>query len=201
MPDIHIRLHKDILWLVLDKQPLNPLTTEMLTQLTYALQRAIRDQPRLVVLTGTGERAFCVGVELPDETEMQRAALLQVAKETDEGFRTLHKQKIPTVALVKGSAFRAGCELAILCDTIIARDDAEFRIPSINGKIFPGSLSVCLPELVGQETATRLAQSGETLSARQAFQLGLVHQVLPKRHFLSDSEELLVMLATVGSAV
>jgi enoyl-CoA hydratase/carnithine racemase len=55
--------------------------------------------------------------------------------------------------------------------------------------------------LISQEQTTRLMQSGETLSAQKALHLGLAHQVLPARHFLSDTEELLVMLATVGSPV
>ncbi len=201
MPDIHIRSHKDILWLILDKQPLNPLTPEMLEQLTAALNRARQVQPRLVVLTSMGERAFCTGIKLPGDAESEQGAFLLVARDTDEAFQVLRRQGISTVALVKGSAFRAGCELAAFCETIIARDDAEFRLPSITGKIFPSSLAIYLPDLVGASVSAQLAQSGETLSAHKALHLGLVHQVIPRRRFLNDSEELLVMLANVGPGV
>lgn len=199
MPDIHIRIHKDILWLILDRHPLNALTVEMLDQLTAATRNALKQMPRLIVLTGTGERAFCVGVDLPDDTEKHREELLHAAKETDSAFDEVRKLHISTVALIKGSAFGAGCELASLCDIIIARNDALFRLPAINAKVFPSAVSTYLPALIGQENTTRLVQSGETLTAQEAMRIGLAHQVLSTHRFLSDTEELLVMLATVGS--
>jgi enoyl-CoA hydratase/carnithine racemase len=197
MPDIHIRSHKDLLWLILNRPPLNPLSTEMLEQLTTAIYKALKDSPRLVVLTGTGERAFCAGVDLPDDSDEQRALLLRAAQRLNEAFAELRARSIPTVALVKGSVFGAGCELAALCDTIIAREDACFRLPAVNAKVFPSAVAIYLPALIGQEQTVRLMQSGETLSARSAFRLGLAHQVLSTRRFLLDAEELLVMLATV----
>ncbi|HTK11743.1 MAG TPA: enoyl-CoA hydratase/isomerase family protein [Ktedonobacteraceae bacterium] len=198
MPDTHIRLHRDILWLVLDKQPLNPLTVGMLGQLTAGLRKAKQERPRLVVITSMGEQAFCAGVELEEDVESQRVKLLRCAQEVDEAFNVLRQQKIATVALVKGKALGAGCELVTFCETVIARDDATFRLPTMHEKIFPSALSVYLPKLVGQETATRLVQSEETLTALQAQRLGLAHQVIPGKSFLSDSEELLVMLANIG---
>jgi enoyl-CoA hydratase/carnithine racemase len=198
MPDIHIRLHRDILWLVLDNPPLNPLTVGMLEQLIRGLRKAMQERPRLVVLTSLGEQAFCMGLEAGEDGDAPRAELLPAAQRVDEVFSLLWQQKIATVALVKGKALGAGCELVTFCDTIIAREDASFHLPSLNEKIFPSSLSVFLPKLVGQETATTLIQSGETLTASQAHHLGLVHQVIPAKSFLSDSEELLVMLASVG---
>jgi enoyl-CoA hydratase/carnithine racemase len=57
-----------------------------------------------------------------------------------------------------------------------------------------------LPAMIGRETTNRLVQNGETLNAHEALRLGLVHQVVPRRRFLHDTEELLVMLATVGKS-
>jgi enoyl-CoA hydratase/carnithine racemase len=193
-------VHKDILWLILDRPPLNTLTTELLRHLTTAITEAVKKPPRLVVITGTGEQAFCAGVDLPDDTEANRTKLLLAAKDTDAAFSELRAHAIPTVAIVKGSAFGAGCELAALCETIIAREDAQFRLPAVHAKVFPSAISVCLPALIGQENTTRLMQSGETLTAHEAMKLGLAHQVLPALSFLTDTEELLVMLASVGSS-
>jgi len=191
-------IHKDILWLVLDRPPLNALTVEVLERLTTALYKSLRESPRLVVFTGMGEQAFCTGVELLDDTDEQRDALLKAARDADEALAELRARTIPTVALVKGNAFGAGCELVALCDTVIAREDAHFRLAAANAKVFPSAVAVHLPALIGQEDTVRLMQSGETLSAHQAFRLGLVHQVLSKRRFLPDAEELLVMLASIG---
>ncbi|HEU5226175.1 MAG TPA: enoyl-CoA hydratase/isomerase family protein [Ktedonobacteraceae bacterium] len=196
MPDLHVRLHKDILWLILDRDPLNSLTADMLGMLNTALRKATGQAPHLIVITGTGERAFCAGVDLPDDSEAQRIELLREARATCTLFEELRACGIPTVALVKGSAYGAGCELAALCDTVIAREDATFRLPSVNAKVFPSATAIYLPAAIGQEHSTRLMQSGETLNARAAMRLGLAHQVLPTRRFLADTEELLVMLST-----
>src|SRR5437660_8092582 len=103
MPDLHIRLHKNILWLILNRDPLNPLTAEMLGSLNVALRKAIERPPHLIVISGTGERAFCVGVDLPDDAEEHRGELLREARETCTLFEELRAHGIPTVALVKGS--------------------------------------------------------------------------------------------------
>ncbi len=197
MPDIIVRQHQNILWLILNRPPLNLLTVEMLDQLHNRLRAAVQQPPRLIVITGTGEQSFCAGVDLPGNVEAQRTRLLLAGKEADECIARIHSQSIPMVALVKGAAFGAGCELAALCDTIIVRDDAQFRLPAVNATVFPSAIATALPTAVGHEVATRLQQSGETLTAREALRLGLVHQVLPSRRFLQDAEELLLMLATV----
>jgi len=196
MPDLHIRLHKNILWLILNRDPLNPLTAEMLGSLNVALRKAIERPPHLIVISGTGERAFCVGVDLPDDAEEHRGELLREARETCTLFEELRAHGIPTVALVKGSAYGAGCELAALCETVIAREDAMFRLPSVNAKVFPSATAVYIPAAIGQENTARLMRSGETLNAQEALRLGLAHQVLSARRFLLDTEELLVMLST-----
>jgi len=196
MPDLHIRLHKNILWLILNRDPLNVLTAEMLSSLNAALRKATGQAPHLIVITSTGERTFCAGVDLPDDAEEHRVALLREAEKTCALFEELRACGIPTVAVVKGSVYGAGCELAALCDTVIAREDAMFRLPSVNAKVFPSATAIYLPAAIGQENATRLMQSGETLNAREALRLGLAHQVLSTRRFLPDTEELLVMLST-----
>src|SRR5579885_3049575 len=75
MPDIHVRQRQNILWLIIDRPPLNTLTAAALNQLTTAMRKAVQQPPRLVVITGMGERAFCAGIDLPDDSEDQRSAL------------------------------------------------------------------------------------------------------------------------------
>src|SRR5579885_1851647 len=98
MPDLHVRLHKNILWLILNRDPLNPLTAEMLSALNTALRKAVGQVPHLIVITGTGERAFCAGVDLPDDAEEHRVALLHEARGTCTLFEELRACSIPTVA-------------------------------------------------------------------------------------------------------
>jgi enoyl-CoA hydratase/carnithine racemase len=191
---IHVRHRQGMLWLILDQ---HVLTAEMLNRLASAIHDAIKPSTKLIVLTCAGEHAFCSGAELQASSLEHQKLLLSAAAKVSAAFEDLRTQGIASVALIKGLACEAGCELALLCDTVIAREDAEFRFPTPDKELFPTVVSAYLPTVVGPEVATRLIQNGERLDARQAMHLGLVHQVLPAQHYLEDVHELLVMLSTV----
>src|SRR5215469_27815 len=137
MSNIHIRLHKNILWLILDRPPLNILSIEMLDQLTSAMRDAIKHFPHLVVITGAGERAFCAGVDIHDHLDGREKEMLRAVYDNCAAFEELRSNNIPTVALVKGYALGGGCELAALCDTVIAHENSTFGLPEISLGVFP----------------------------------------------------------------
>jgi cyclohexa-1,5-dienecarbonyl-CoA hydratase len=196
MSNVRIRLHNDILWLILDRPPLNILSIEMLDQLTSAMHDAIERPPRLIVITGAGDRAFCAGVDVRDHLDGREKEMLRAVYDNYAAFEKLRSHNIPTVALVKGHALGGGCELAALCDTVVAHEDATFGLPEISLGVFPPVAAVYFPALIGYSTTMRLMLTGETIQAKEALRLGLAHQVLSSRRFLSDAEELLTMLAT-----
>jgi enoyl-CoA hydratase/carnithine racemase len=196
MSNVRIRLHNDILWLILDRPPLNILSIEMLDHLTAAMRDAIKHPPRLVVITGAGERAFCAGVDIRDHLDGREKEMLRAVHDNCAAFEELRSHNIPTVALVKGHALGGGCELAALCDTVIAHEDATFGLPEISLGVFPPVAAVYFPALIGHQATMRLMLAGETIHAKEALRLGLAHQVLSSRYFLTDAEELLSMLAT-----
>ena len=196
MSNVRIRLHNDILWLILDRPPLNILSIEMLDQLTTVMHDAIKHPPRLIVITGAGDRAFCAGVDVRDHLDGREKEMLRAVYDNYAAFDKLRSHKIPTVALVKGHALGGGCELAALCDTVVAHEDATFGLPEISLGVFPPVAAVYFPALIGYSATMRLMLTGETIQAKEALRLGLAHQVLSSRRFLSDAEELLAMLAT-----
>jgi len=196
MSNVRIRLHNDILWLILDRPPLNILSIEMLNQLTAAMRDAIKHPPRLIVITGAGDRAFCAGVDVRDHLDGREKEMLRAVYDNYAAFENLRSHNIPTIALVKGHALGGGCELAALCDTVIAHEDATFGLPEISLGVFPPVAAVYFPALIGYSATMRLMLTGETIQAKEALRLGLAHQVLSSRRFLSDAEELLTMLAT-----
>jgi len=196
MSNVHVRLHKDILWLILDRPPLNILSIEMLDQLTAAMRDAVKHAPRLIVITGAGERAFSAGVDIHDHLHGREKEMLRAVYDNCAAFEELRAQHIATIALVKGYALGGGCELAALCDTVIAHEDATFGLPEISLGVLPPVAAAYFPALIGQNATMRLMLTGETIDAREALRLGLVHQVLSSRRFLPDAEELLIMLAT-----
>src|SRR6266487_1747003 len=196
MSFLHVRHQHNILWLILDRPPLNILSIEMIDQLTAALRDAMKNPPRLVVITGAGERAFCAGVDIRDHLEGREVEMLRAVYDNCAAFEELHAQHIPTVALVKGHALGGGCELAALCDTVIAHEDATFGLPEVKLGVLPPVAAAYFPSRIGYHTTMRLMLTGETIEAKEARRLGLAHQVLPTHTFLSDAEELLTMLAT-----
>ena len=196
MSNVRIRLHNNILWLILDRPPLNILSIEMLDQLTAAMRDAIKHSPRLVVITGAGDRAFCAGVDIRDHLDGREKEMLRAVYDNYAAFEELRSHNIPTVALVKGHAMGGGCELAALCDTVVAHEDATFGLPEISLGVFPPVAAVYFPALIGLNATMRLMLTGETIPAKEALRLGLAHQVLSSHRFLPDAEELLTMLAT-----
>lgn len=197
MSNVRTRVRNNLLWIILDNPPHNALNVPLLARLAEALRKAPQQALDLVVLTGVGEEAFCSGFTLPSDAATLQA-LHQAARDIDTAFAQLYQHSIPSVALIKGHAYGPGCELAALCDTLIARDDATFRLPAENARLFPSATMQHLPALLGQKTFERLASGGKEIKAATALELGLVHQVLPSARFLQESEELLAMLSTVG---
>ena len=196
MSFLHVRRQHTILWLILDRPPLNILSIEMIDQLTAALRDAMKNPPRLIVITGAGERAFCAGVDIKDHLDGREVEMLRAVRDKCAVFEELRRKHIPTVALVKGHALGGGCELAALCDTVIAHEDATFGLPEKNLAVFPPVAAVYFPTLIGHSATMRLMLTGETIKASEALRLGLAHQVLSSQHFLTDAEELITMLAS-----
>src|SRR5437763_9108345 len=171
------------------------LLLEMLDQLTAAMGVAIMQQARLIVMMGAGERAFSAGVDVRDHLEGREKEMLRAVYDNCAAFEAVRTQHIPTAALVKGHALGGGCELAALCDTVIAHEDATFGLPEVNLGVFPPVAAVYFPSLIGHNATMRLMLTGEIISAHEALRLGLAHQVLSSSRFLPDAEELLTVLA------
>ncbi len=195
MSFLRIRHQHNILWLILDRPPLNILSIEMLDQLTAAMREAMKNPPRLIVITGAGERAFCAGVDIKDHLNGREVQMLRAVRDNCAAFEELRAKHIHTVALVKGYVLGGGCELAALCDTVIAHEDATFGLPEVNLAVFPLVAAVYFPTLIGYNATMRLMLTGESIKAREALRLGLAHQVLSSQHFLVDAEELITVLA------
>jgi enoyl-CoA hydratase/carnithine racemase len=190
------------LWRIsINRPPLNTLDLMTLQGLLAALRQARAEpQTRLVVLTGEGERAFCAGFEAGQANAAHQKEYLAALQEVYRAFADLAAAAIPTVALVKGLALGIGCELAALCDTLVAREDAEFGLPEIGQGSFPVLAAAIWSRRLSPRVALRLMLTGERVHAAEACRLGLAHQVLSTERFLTDAEELLLMLALLGAS-
>jgi cyclohexa-1,5-dienecarbonyl-CoA hydratase len=173
----------------INRPPLNILNSETLMELTVALERARSDSSIfLVVISGSGDRAFSAGVDIRDHLPDKVSSTLSIFNKV---FYTLRGLDKPTVAVVNGVALGGGCELAIGCDMIIASEKAQFGQPEITVGAIPPVAVVLLPKLVGPTKAYELILTGDVITAAEAQRIGLVNRVVPPEKLDESLRELI----------
>ena len=104
--------------------------------------------------------------------------------------------RTPLIAAVSGFALGGGCELALLCDMIVASDTAEFGQPEITLGIIPGGGGTQrLARIIGKQRTMELVLSGRRIDAKEALRLGFVNRVVPKRNFMTEAFDLAEVIA------
>ncbi len=168
-------------------EALNALSNRLMDELTAALDAAEADhQVRCIVLTGS-ERAFAAGA---DVKEMAAQDYVQVY---GENFITRNWERVtrcrkPVIAAVAGYALGGGCELAMMCDFIIAADNARFGQPEITLGISPGAGGTQrLTRLVGKSKAMDMILTGRMMDAQEAERSGLVSRVVPAASLMEET--------------
>jgi cyclohexa-1,5-dienecarbonyl-CoA hydratase len=116
-------------------------------------------------------------------------------------FRLMIKVNKPSLALVYGSCLGGGCEVALFCDIILARDDAKFGQPEIQVGVFPPVACVALPKIINQKKALELLLTGSIISAVEAEKLGLVNKVIPADQFEAESNKLIGKISSLSAPV
>jgi cyclohexa-1,5-dienecarbonyl-CoA hydratase len=178
--------------ITLDRPPVNVLTISMLEELAEAVTDAAgRSETKVIVLAGAG-KAFCAGVDVKDHTADRVGSMIHAFAAV---IRALRDAAVPVVAAVHGPVLGGGCELALACDLVLARDDARLGQPEIRLGVFPPAAAVLLPRLVGRQRALDLLLTGRTVPAQEALQMGLVVQVLPQDGFEQAVAEYAATLA------
>jgi enoyl-CoA hydratase len=176
---------------------LNALNFALIAELTDALERLDRDPAcRCIVLTGAGERAFAAGADIKELAQQTPTSLT-----VDDDFHRWERIKRirkPIVAAVRGFALGGGCELAMVCDMIVAAEDAQFGQPEIKLGVMPGAGGTQrLTRAIGKARAMELVLTGENIGAREAESRGLVTRVVPAEATLEAALELAVRIASM----
>lgn len=184
-------------WIVLCRpQKANSYTSSMLEALDEARGELEKDeQVRVVVVTGTGARAFCAGA---DRTEMAGSDYRRALDlKSHAVFARLAACPKVTIAAVNGAAVGGGLELALACDLRISVHEAVFAMPEPSLGILPAAGGVhWLPRVVGTAGAKALILGGATWNAEEAFHYGLVHRVVPRERLPEEVREWTTRIAT-----
>lgn len=160
---------------------LNALNAATLDELLRAAAEVGADPAaRVMLVTGSGERAFVAGADI---AEMAGFTAAQAQAFSERGMRVmsaLEALPVPVIALVNGYALGGGCELALACDWIIAAEGAVFGQPEVNLGIPPGfGGTQRLARIVGRARALELVTTARQLRAAEAMAIGLVNEVVP----------------------
>jgi len=168
-------------------EALNALNTQLLEELAQALDAAEADDGvRCVVLTGS-ERAFAAGADIKEMSDKTYAQMF-MADFFTKGARRLEQFRKPIVAAVAGYALGGGCELAMLCDFIIAAETAKFGQPEINLGVMPGiGGTQRLTRFVGKTKAMDMALTGRMMDAAEAERAGLVSRVVAADKLMDEA--------------
>ncbi len=180
--------------------PLNLVTHELTEQLRTALGTlAAADDVRAVVVSGSGERAFCAGSHI-GEFEGLRGRVAEGKLLLEKlAYRQLADLPMPTIAAIEGDALGGGLELALCCDLRIASSRARLGMPEVRLAVLPGSGGTQrLPRIVGPARAKELILTGRIIDADEAERIGLVNQVVPAGEARTAADEVAAEIAARG---
>ncbi len=178
-------------------QALNALNSAVLKELLQAYEAFQADDAvGAVVLTGS-ERAFAAGADIK---EMQPLSYVDVySRDLMSGWDDVAKVRKPVIAAVSGFALGGGCELAMMCDIIIASETAKFGQPEITLGVIPGmGGSQRLTRAVGRYKAMDLILTGRMMDAAEAERAGLVSRVVAPERLLDEALEAAAKIASLS---
>ncbi|MFB6117085.1 enoyl-CoA hydratase/isomerase family protein [Halosegnis sp.] len=174
---------------------LNALDGATLAAVDDALETA-REDARAVVVTGAGEKAFAAGADIERMSEMGVEAAEAYCRQGHAVMNAIETFPAPVIAAVNGYAFGGGCELALACDFRVASERAVIGQTEIDLGIVPGwGGTQRLVRLVGDETARRLVMFGERIDASDAYEAGLVGEVVAHDDLAAHADEMARELA------
>jgi enoyl-CoA hydratase/carnithine racemase len=157
----------------------NALNTALMDALARRFEALESDGTvRAVVIRGTGA-AFCSGRDLNEMSRRQDDGLEPEA-DVIALFQQIEASRHPTIAMVHGAAYAGGCELALHCDFRVAADAARFAMPLAKiGLVVPFALGQKLVEIIGPAFTRQILLTGQPVDAKRAYEIGMVHAVVP----------------------
>jgi enoyl-CoA hydratase/carnithine racemase len=182
---------------------LNAFSVRMRDDL-YEVLRAIQsdDEVRVIVLKGAGEKAFCAGADLKEFLSAPSVIKARQIRSIRDLWRLFLSVPQPLIAALHGYVLGSGIEIALYCDLRIAAPDAIFGLPEVSLGILPAAGGTqTLPRILGLSGALDMLLTGRRLSAQEAFNMGMVSQIVPREHLLPAVDALAKKIASYDPMV
>ncbi|GAB4074482.1 enoyl-CoA hydratase [Barrientosiimonas marina] len=176
---VSVTKHDGVATVVIDNPPMNVLSNQVLTGLDDVFgQLETDDEVITIILTGAGDRAFMAGADIKEFLDED---VNQEAKDTHGVLNRIAAIPKPTIVLLNGFTLGGGLELALTCDLRIAEDHVQIGLPEVNLGLLPGGGGTQrLPKEIGIAKAKELMFTGSHISADEAYNIGIVNQVVKK---------------------
>ena len=159
----------------------NILNSELIRQLTEAINSlADNERLRVLILTGAGDRAFIGGADINEMAALDKSSARDFIARLHEACAALRQLPVPVIARINGYCLGAGLEIAASCDLRVAADHSTFGMPEVRVGIPSVIEAALLPGLIGWGKAAELIYTGESISAAEALECGLVQRVVPR---------------------
>jgi enoyl-CoA hydratase len=192
--DIIFGKEKDVAVITLNRPPMNALRYGTYYELYKAAEIIGADEEvRAVIITGSGDRAFCAGADVQAFYELGTSVfnIKEYASNAGLAMRKLKELEVPVIGVANGMALGGGLELLCICDFRVASEKASFGVPEINLGIIPGSGgTVELPYIVGLPKAKEMVMLGKIYNSTEALQIGLINKVVPPESLMGEARTL-----------
>ena len=161
-------------------EALNAMNTDVISELSRAIDIVgVDDGIKVVIITGAGDRSFCAGADISYMVDIDPMTAERYASSAQSVLNKIEKLEKPVIAAVNGFALGGGCELAMVCDLRIASSNAKLGQPEVTIGIPPGwGGTQRLMRIVGPAKAKELVFTGKMITADEAFQIGLVNNIV-----------------------
>jgi enoyl-CoA hydratase/carnithine racemase len=178
----------------------NALSPAVISGIGRAVEEADADGGvGALVITGTGDRAFCAGMDLRSFAAGQRGSVNDDAAGMASYQRFIRDGAAkPVIAAANGSAVAGGFELLLACDLAVASEEARFGLPEVKRALFPAGGGVFLSRRIPMARALELALTGDLIEAADAVSLGLVNRVVPLARVLDEAVSLAERITANG---
>jgi len=149
----------------------------------------VRDDVKVVIFTGRGEKAFSAGADLKERKNLTESEVRRNVNAIREVFNRIANLPQPTIAAVNGYAFGGGFELLLACDFAIAVEGAKMGLTETSWAIIPGAGGTQrLPRLIGENKAKELIFTARKITAEEAYDLGILTKVVKKEELINACE-------------